>query len=355
MPRAVDGTYETPSNSVAPAVASTTIDPDDFNTLVTDIETAVSDTVYTAGLGATDNKLIRTDGTNAKKAQGSPIGVDDSGNLSGIGTLGTSGVATIGTTAATAVRIDPAGFLLLPEITSPATPASGFTAVYVKTDGKTYQKTDGGTETDLSAAGGGGSTTAPTRQTFTSGSGTYTTPASVVWLRVRMVGGGGGGGGSGTSPGNGGAGGNTTFSTFTASGSGGASGLGGGSGGTATGGTINTTGGRGADAANSSSVGSGYGGSSLMGPGAGPAVYGGSVGRSATANTGGGGSGATATTGVVAAAGGGAGGYVEGYIAAPSASYSYAIGAGGTAGAAGTSGSAGGVGGSGYIIVEEFY
>lgn len=214
--------------------------------------------------------------------------------------------------------------------------------------------TNAGTDT-VTIAASGGSATAPTRQTFTSGSGTYTTPANVVWVRVRMIGGGGGGGGSGTSPGNGGAGGNTTFSTFTASGGNGSSGLAAGAGGAASGGTINTAGGRGGDANNSSSVGSGYGGSSLMGPGAGPAVYGGSVGRSATANTGGGGSGGTASGGVVAAAGGGAGGYVEAYIASPSASYSYAIGAAGTAGTAGSSGSAGGAGGSGYIIVEEFY
>src|SRR6266487_2025983 len=36
--------------------------------------------------------------------------------------------------------------------------------------------------------------TAPKRKIFTSGSGTYSTPANVKWLRVRMVGGGGGGG-----------------------------------------------------------------------------------------------------------------------------------------------------------------
>ena len=80
MPRAVDGTYETPSNSVAPAVASTTIDPDDFNTLITDIETAVSGTVYTSGMTTTDNLLTRTDGTNGKKLQASVIAADDSGN-----------------------------------------------------------------------------------------------------------------------------------------------------------------------------------------------------------------------------------------------------------------------------------
>ena len=56
----------------------------------------------------------------------------------------------------------------------------------------------------------------PTVQKFTSGSGTYTTPSGVTWIEVEMVGGGGGGSGSaldsGTA-GNGGSGGNTTFGT----------------------------------------------------------------------------------------------------------------------------------------------
>lgn len=48
--------------------------------------------------------------------------------------------------------------------------------------------------------GGTGATsyTAPTTQVFTSGSGTYTTPANVKYIKVRGIGGGGGGaGGSG--------------------------------------------------------------------------------------------------------------------------------------------------------------
>jgi hypothetical protein len=42
-------------------------------------------------------------------------------------------------------------------------------------------------------------------------------------------------------------------------------------------------------------------------------------------------------------------------IASPSATYAYAVGAGGTGQAAGTSGSAGGAGAAGIIVVEEFY
>lgn len=47
---------------------------------------------------------------------------------------------------------------------------------------------------------------APTVQRFTSGSGTYTTPAGVKYIRVRMIGGGGNGGGGTVSAGGGGAG-----------------------------------------------------------------------------------------------------------------------------------------------------
>jgi hypothetical protein len=56
--------------------------------------------------------------------------------------------------------------------------------------------------------------------------------------------------------------------------------------------------------------------------------------------------------------GGGAGGegeYAEILINSPAATYTYSVGAGGTAPAAGTSGWAGGAGGAGYIIVDEYY
>ena len=78
----------------------------------------------------------------------------------------------------------------------------------------------------------------PTQTIYTSGSGTYTVPTGVKWLRVRMVGGGGGGSGGGTSGGTGGTGGTTTLgSSFLTcvGGTGGAEDAGsGGAGGTAT-------------------------------------------------------------------------------------------------------------------------
>jgi hypothetical protein len=55
----------------------------------------------------------------------------------------------------------------------------------------------------------------------------------------------------------------------------------------------------------------------------------------------------------VSCAGGGAGEYAEIFIGSPSATYSYAVGAGGTKGDGASAD--GGSGGSGIIIVEEYY
>jgi hypothetical protein len=86
MPRS-SGTFTAPSSSVNPAVEGTTIDETDFNALIDDIESALTESVYTGGLGSTDNQLIRTDGTDTKKVQGTGITVDDSNNVSGIAAL----------------------------------------------------------------------------------------------------------------------------------------------------------------------------------------------------------------------------------------------------------------------------
>jgi hypothetical protein len=214
---------------------------------------------------------------------------------------------------------------------------------------------------------------APTIQTFTSGSGTYTlpvSPRSPLYIRVRMVGGGGGGGGSGTALGSaGGTGGNTTFGTTLLAANGGSGGGSwsnnlGGAGGSASLGTgpIGTalTGGMGGSSTYSTDTSvQQAGGSGAPSPfgGGGRGASGGAAGSDGAANTGaGGGGGAVSTTANAGSgAGGGAGGFVDALISSPSSTYSYAIGAGGTAGGAGTSGYAGGVGGSGYIEVCEFY
>lgn len=214
---------------------------------------------------------------------------------------------------------------------------------------------------------------APTVQKFTSGSGTYTTPAGVKYIRVRMVGGGGGGGGGGSAGGSaGGAGGNTTFGTslLTANGGSGGdswSGNTGGAGGTATisSPAVGTAMQGGAGSATPFFMGSGAptssGGSGAASPfgGQGSSI----VGTSATNNkhardntgSGGAGGGSTAGTNIGGGGGGGAGGYIDAIITSPSATYSYSVGAGGTAGNNGTNGGGGGVGGSGVIIVEEYY
>lgn len=217
---------------------------------------------------------------------------------------------------------------------------------------------------------------APTKQVFTSSSGTYTAPANVKWLKVRLIGGGGGGGGGGTasSGNNGGTGGNTTFGTSLLTGNGGVGGQEGnqlgGSGGTASVTTSSTvlqlaalTGGSGSsgqsDGATTGKLCGGSGCGSPFGGGGGggnPAGGAGGPGQAAPSNTGSGGGGAgNQNANAFPGSGGGAGGYVESIITAPNATYAYAVGAAGTAGAAGTGGTTGGAGGSGLIIVEEYY
>lgn len=84
------------------------------------------------------------------------------------------------------------------------------------------------------------------------------------------------------------------------------------------------------------------------------------TGYAADANSGCGGGGGSTNSTVTGSEkyggpGGGSGGYIEALIPTPSATYAYAIGAGGTAGTAGTAGFAGGAGGSGLIVVAEQY
>lgn len=197
----------------------------------------------------------------------------------------------------------------------------------------------------------------PTVQTFTSGSGTYTTPANVKHIIVELVGGGGGGAGSGSGAGNGSAGSATTFgSAFLTGGAGGAgsaSNAAAVSGGTGTGGDINIQGGSSIGANGATSITAPTGGISYFGgagPGGGPSV----AGQLAAANTGSGG-GAGGGTSPNTGGAGSAGGYVRKLIGAPSATYAYSVGAGGGAGTAGTGGTAGGAGAAGIITVTEFY
>lgn len=205
--------------------------------------------------------------------------------------------------------------------------------------------------------------TAPTVQNFMSGSGTYTTPAGVKWLRVFVVGGGGGAAGVGTGAGAGGNGGSSTFGTSLITAGGGVgvtapNAAYGGNGGTATvaAGPLvlyAVTGGHGEGS--STSFGGGGGNSCLGGNGGGAAGGVNGSGGAGTANSGSGGGGGYDSAIPNSSSGGGAGACIVAIIDAPSVTYSYTVGAGGTAGTAGTGGNAGGGGGSGIVTVEEHY
>ena len=187
----------------------------------------------------------------------------------------------------------------------------------------------------------------PIVRVYTAASSTWTKPAGLRHVRVRVQGGGGGGGGSG----NGTPGGASSFGAFVSA-------QGGGGGGfnntvaTATGGDVNIPGQAGGagyliTTATARGV-SGAGASSMMGIG-GPSVSGTSstTGLPGTGFGSGGGGGASGSGGN---AGGGSGAYAERLIAPTDLPTTVTV----TVGAAGGSGS-GGAGGPGVVIVEEYY
>ena len=210
----------------------------------------------------------------------------------------------------------------------------------------------------------------PTATTFTvSGTGTYTPPAGVRYIRVRMVAGGGGGGGIiGVPSGSNGS--NSSFLGWTALG--GAGGAGGGASGALGQGGAGGTGGANATGNLVLRLPGGVGGngqfgnqtSSLqltpLGGNGGSTPFGsGPVGRAPVAtpaiNNGAGGTGGVSNNATIGGAGGGGGGeYVEFYVATPT-SGAISVGAGGAGGPAGSGGVAGAAGSPGLIIVEEFY
>jgi hypothetical protein len=186
---------------------------------------------------------------------------------------------------------------------------------------------------------------------------TYTTPASVKWIEIRVVGGGSGGAGGQNSTAST-SGGNTSFGSITANGGSGNSYTVTGALATASGGDINYAGSAGGTAAfavsGSNSSAGGAGAPSVLG-GGGAAAYQ-TAGSNAGANTGagGGGGGCGAVFGL-AGVGGNSGAYAEKIIASPSATYTFTIGTGGAGAAAGGSCYQGGNGASGAIIVKEHY
>jgi hypothetical protein len=193
----------------------------------------------------------------------------------------------------------------------------------------------------------------PTVQTFTSGSGTYSSPFDCSYIRVKMIAGGGGGSSGGT----GATGGTTSFADWTClggSGGGGASGSGGGNGGSGGGfsvpgingtGTLieRTPGGNGQAGTYNAIAGltfiyalggiGRYGGPTTPGSGG----RGGNNGANSSGHPG----------------SGGAGEYAE--FVMPPGLYTWAVGAAGAASAASGTQANGGAGNAGRIIVEEYY
>jgi hypothetical protein len=92
MSRNSSGVYTVASSSWNTAVTGTVIDPDVWNSLLTDLTSALN----FGTTGATDNRLLRADGTGGLTVQSSAVTVDDSGNMSGVGTLSISGTFTTG-------------------------------------------------------------------------------------------------------------------------------------------------------------------------------------------------------------------------------------------------------------------
>lgn len=235
----------------------------------------------------------------------------------------------------------------------PPAPSIATTSVagIVKPDGTTITVAGDGTIAAVTP-----SFSVPTIQRFTSGiAQTYTPPAGLKYIHVRICAGGGGGGAQATNAGANGA--DTSFGAWTAihgnGGLAGGAGVNGGLGGT---GGVNGTG---ALIFRVDGGTGGIGSPTLIGEGGGANPFGGAgavrvgpaTGGSAAANSGGGGAGGGGATGSA----GGAGEYVEFIMTAAQvgASQTYTVGPGGNGGAAGTS--AGGNGAAGQIIVEEFY
>lgn len=154
------GTYTAPSNSWNPAAEGTTIDEADWNETLDDIEAALTESVYTAGLGSTDNQLVRTDGTDTKKAQGSGITCSDANDLSGIvgltmsgGLVLTEGALTLANGANTDVALPSATFVAITgptgafSINSFASPVSGRLLVLYNTTAQDMTITNDATGT----------------------------------------------------------------------------------------------------------------------------------------------------------------------------------------------------------------
>lgn len=210
-----------------------------------------------------------------------------------------------------------------------------------------------------------GSLRTPIVHTFTSGTGTFTPTAGVLYIRVRMVGGGGGGSGGGTAAGTAATdGGETNFYVQGQSSSsllrafGGAPGQFITSAAPAGGNAVLGTGPSGTTIRGGNGV-PGFGGfipsASQAGFPGGASAFGGSGGGSGAANSGAGGGGGAGGANGAGGGGGAAGGFLDAIISNVASAYSYSVGAAGAAGGAGTGGNPGHSGASGFIEVTEYF
>jgi hypothetical protein len=306
--------------------------------------------------GTSVNLSTSTTQYAAVKIDNSTITVNGSGQLQASGSVASA--IAVGTTSITSgsggnIEFNNAGTL------GEVTPGNGI-SISGSTLGLTAARRTNPTTsyvTGTSHSGGFGA----------NGSGTYTTPSNVIWVKFRMKGAGAGGAGSGGGSGGGVAGGNTCLNTSGAactspvysSGAGNGGGANtGGIGGIVTGSSTcdiprqGFSGGASATAiSGSTNVGGGMGG----GEGGGNSGSGGGANAQLNSGGGGGGAGIGATTTANSGGGGGSGAECDTTISGPAGTYTYAVGAGGNGGSAGASGAAGGNGAGGWIEAEEHY
>ena len=142
MARDASGVYTAPANSVNPAVEGEIIDEADFNSLVDDLESGLTESVFTDGSSAVDNALMRADGTSGRKVQQSQSGaatLDDSNNIAGVNNLSM------------------AGYVDIDEISTPSNPSANVIRIYAVDNASTSELhfvDSAGNDTNLSNLNG---------------------------------------------------------------------------------------------------------------------------------------------------------------------------------------------------------
>ena len=246
---------------------------------------------------------------------------------------------------------------------TPTTSTIDGASTYVLNPGRSARIVSDGTNYQVSLTGA--KQTLPTIQAFTSGSGTYTTPANVLWIEIEGLGAGGGGAAGASVVNSGATGGNTCWNTSGAACTTPVLLANGGGGGTqatsaqpaaatASGGDTNILGGQGAYGTytgQTQGIG-GQGGAGCYG-GGGAASYESTGANGNAYGSGGAGGGATGTN--YGGNGGNAGACFRKIITSPAGTYTYAVGTGGAGGAASGTSFAGGTGAGGYLKVIEHY